>query len=125
MPIRPETDTLSKVKNQKDLYFRRQDPTATNLDFNRFVFMKPGNKDKFYDWRMKFETLDLQFETFLISEEKYVNRPDAISYNVYGNSKYWWIIAMANDIKDPFFEFHKGRKLKIPDLQLFKREIGF
>jgi hypothetical protein len=31
---------------------------------------------------------------------------------------------MANNIKDPFFEFYKGRTLSIPDIDIFKRELG-
>ena len=31
---------------------------------------------------------------------------------------------MANDIRDPFFEFYKGRQLTIPKLELVKKELG-
>ena len=86
--------------------------------------MTPGNKDNFYDWRLDFSTLDIGYESFLIDQEKFVNRPDAISFDVYGNSKYWWIIAMSNDITDPFTGFYKGRELKIPDIIMFKKKIG-
>jgi len=30
------------------------------------------------------------------------NRLDIIAYKIYGNAMYWWILAMANDIIDPF-----------------------
>jgi len=124
MSIRSGKDSLSRIESLKKDYFKKQDPNATNLDFNRFVFMKPGNKDKFYDWRIDFDKHDIDFDKFIIGEEKYVNRPDYISYDVYGNSKYWWIIAMANDIKDPFYEFHRGKELKIPNLVALKKIMG-
>lgn len=124
MPIRTGRDSLSQIDSRKREYFIKQDPNATNLNFNRFVFMKPGRKDEFYDWRIDFDKQKIDYDVFSINEERFVNRPDAISYEVYGNAKYWWVIAMANDIKDPFYEFHKGRELKIPDLILVKKAMG-
>lgn len=124
MPIRNEQDALSRALLHKRDYFERKDRTQTNLDFNRFIFMKPGEKKGFYDWRLDFSTKDLENTKFIINHERFVNRPDAISYDVYGNSKYWWVIAMANSISDPFYEFYKGRELLIPDLQLVKKELG-
>lgn len=124
MAIRDGKDSLSRVESQKRKYFEKQDPNATNLNFNRFVFMKPGNKDVFFDWRIDFEKESVEYNKFVISEERFINRPDAISYDVYGNAKYWWLIAMANNIKEPFFDFYKGRELKIPDLVSVKKIMG-
>lgn len=28
-------------------------------------------------------------------------RPDILSYRLYGTSEYWWVICMANEMKDP------------------------
>lgn len=125
MPIRKEDDALSRATIQKKDYFKRQDTSQSNLNFDRFIYMLPGNKSKFYDWRLDLSTnSNIEFTKFVIDHEKFVNRPDAISYDVYGNAKYWWVIAMANSIKDPFFEFYKGRELKIPDIQTVKKELG-
>jgi len=124
MTIRTEEDSLSRARSHKYDYFDKQDKSSTSEDFNRFIFMSPGTKDKFYDWRYDFSTSDIPYTVFFIDQEKFVNRPDAIAYNVYGNAKYWWIIAMANKIKDPFFEFHKGRELIIPNIDHFKKKIG-
>mgnify|MGYP004004404035 CR=1 FL=1 len=125
MTIRKQDDALSRVSVQESKYFDKQDKTVTSSDFNRFLYMTPGNKNKFYDWRLDWSKKNIDSTTFLIDQEKFVNRPDSISHDVYGNAKYWWIIAMANDISDPFFGFHKGRTLKIPDIELVKKELGF
>lgn len=42
-------------------------------------------------------------------------RPDLISQNAYGNSRYWWIILQFNDI-DGVDELRPGRTLSIPHL---------
>lgn len=124
MPIRNETDALSNVSGQKGNYFKKQDLTVNNLDFNRFIFMQPGKKSEFYDWRLDFSTMKIDYQKFIINQERYVNRPDNISFDLYGNSKYWWIIAMANDVIDPFVEFYKGRELKVPEINMFKKKLG-
>lgn len=124
MPIRQQDDGLSRVRKQKDDYFRIQDKTMTPLDFNRFLYMPVGSKLNSFDWRLEWKKMNFPTQTFLIDREKFVNRPDSIAFDVYGNSKYWWIIAMMNDITDPFTEFYKGRSLLIPDLELVKRSFG-
>lgn len=124
MPIRTQDDSTSRVSVQEKDYFKKQDKNAHAQDFDRFLFMPPGSKDKFFDWRLDWEKKRFESTSFLIDADKFVNRPDAIAYEVYGNSKYWWIIAMANNIKDPFFEFYKGRSLKIPNIDLVKKELG-
>ena len=43
------------------------------------------------------------------------NRLDIISTNVYGYSLYWWVIAMANNIIDPF-DIPIGTVLRVPQL---------
>ena len=124
MPIRSQDDSTSRVAVQEKEYFKKQDKTETSMNFNRFLFMPPGSKDKCFDWRLDWTKKRFESSTFLIDAERFVNRPDAISYEVYGNAKHWWIIAMANDIRDPFFEFYKGRQLTIPKLELVKKELG-
>lgn len=123
MAIRSEEDPISRGLIYEKEYFDKQDKNQTNMDFDRFIFMKPGTKNGFYDWRYDVSKIE-EYSTFVIDHEKFINRPDAISYTVYGNSKYWWIIAFANNINDPFSGFYNGRKLKIPDIKVVKKNIG-
>lgn len=44
------------------------------------------------------------------------NRLDLISLEMYNSPIYWWIIAEANIIFDPFTEIYVGRELRIPPL---------
>lgn len=43
------------------------------------------------------------------------NRLDIIANNYYGTAKYWWVIALANYIIDPF-DIPIGTQLRIPPL---------
>ena len=38
---------------------------------------------------------------------------DSISYYVYGECNYWWVIALVNGIINPFEELYPGMQLKI------------
>lgn len=29
---------------------------------------------------------------------------DTIAYDIHGDVKYWWVVAILNDIKDPFYD---------------------
>lgn len=45
-----------------------------------------------------------------------VGRLDLISQRVYKTDALWWIIALANDIIDPFEETYVDRTLRCPNL---------
>jgi len=47
-------------------------------------------------------------------ENKYEHRIDLISAEIYGDSRYWWVIAQYNDLLDPHGEITAGRMLVIP-----------
>ncbi len=56
-----------------------------------------------------------QMQTFRIPQFM-VGRPDLISFSVYQNVDYGWIIMWANNIIDPFEELYAGKELVIPSL---------
>lgn len=121
MSIRSYDDSSSRTVQLEKEWFSRAHIRETEL--HRFIFMPKGTRDEFWNFKLPLNK-PLNDTEFIITMDKFVNRPDAISQQVYGNAKYWWIIALRNDITEPFYEFYKGRKLKIPDLQMLKRELG-
>jgi|LQAB01.1.fsa_nt_gi hypothetical protein len=42
------------------------------------------------------------------------NRPDLISYSLYGSTKLWWVVALYNS-RIAYDEFKAGDKIKYPD----------
>lgn len=55
-------------------------------------------------------------DIFHTVESSEVYRLDLISYEYYNNPLYWWVIAQANDIKDPFQGITPGTLLRIPSM---------
>lgn len=49
-------------------------------------------------------------------EQKYHLRPDLLAYDMYGDSKYWWLFALYNKdkIKDPLFDMKAETQILIP-----------
>lgn len=45
-----------------------------------------------------------------------MNRPDVLSYRVYGDSQYWWILCKFNHIDDVWNDMELGGYILIPSL---------
>lgn len=45
-----------------------------------------------------------------------LQRPDLISYKIYGTVKYWWIVLTYNGIENPFTGLEIGDLIKIPNI---------
>lgn len=56
----------------------------------------------------------------------YENRPDLLAYDLYQDSKLWWVFAVRNKskLKDPVFDLKAGTKIYLPKLSTIKRVLG-
>lgn len=54
---------------------------------------------------------------YFVVTESDVGRIDKISYSIYHNSAYWWIICLQNNIINPFSELSVGQVLEIPAIE--------
>ena len=63
-------------------------------------------------WFQKFINKSNADEYFIVTKIE-EDRLDIISYKYYNTPKYWWVIAMANDIIDPLC-VRRGTILRIP-----------
>lgn len=52
---------------------------------------------------------------YIVTEDK-ENRLDLIALEVYGHSKFWWVIAYINNLPDPM-NIPRGKILFIPNLE--------
>jgi hypothetical protein len=68
------------------------------------------------------ETDDILFEV----TKNYENRPDLLSYDLYGDVNLWWVFAVRNKsiIKDPVFDLVAGIKIYLPKLSTIKTSLG-
>lgn len=68
-----------------------------------------------------FSDLSVESSTEFRIPEVYEYRPDLISMRFYGNYHMGWLISLHNDFLDPIFDFKRGRKITIPDMDEYFR----
>ena len=51
-----------------------------------------------------------------VIENQYRHRPDLLAYDLYGNTKLWWVFIQRNldRLQDPIFDFVPGVEIYIP-----------
>lgn len=88
-------------------------------DISRYrqVRFFPELENSFAQWNYKTETIgsdsqDKFYETKV--EDSY--RMDIISYKVYGNPYFWWVLCLVNGIRNPFMGPEPGQVLRVPSM---------
>ena len=58
--------------------------------------------------------------------EVYQYRPDLLAYDLYSDSRLWWVFAQRNPnrLKDPYFDFVAGVGIYLPKLDMIKQVLG-
>lgn len=56
----------------------------------------------------------------------YNNRPDLLSYDLYGDVGYWWVFAYRNPgiLKDPVYDLVNGVEIYLPKITTLKKYLG-
>ena len=56
----------------------------------------------------------------------YEYRPDILAYDLYSDSRLWWVFASRNPnrLKDPYFDFVAGVGIYLPKSDLLKQLLG-
>ncbi|MGY8864213.1 MAG: baseplate wedge protein 53 [Methylophagaceae bacterium] len=59
-------------------------------------------------------------------QPQYTHRPDLLAYDVYGDSKLWWVFAQRNMdvIKDPIYDMIAGTEIYLPQDSKLKKLLG-
>lgn len=65
-------------------------------------------------------------DPIFVVDAKYTNRPDLLSYDLYGDSNLWWVFAVRNKdvIKDPIYDLVAGVQIYIPRLSNLQTDLG-
>jgi hypothetical protein len=56
----------------------------------------------------------------------YEYRPDLLAYDLYTDSRLWWVFASRNPntLKDPLFDFANGVRIYVPKLTTLQQALG-
>lgn len=58
--------------------------------------------------------------------KKYENRPDLLSYDLYGTPEFWWVFCVRNPnvIRDTVWDFVAGIEITVPSDAHLRKTIG-
>lgn len=71
-----------------------------------------SNKKRVYSTILYPAIIKSQNDIYLICDEQ--DRLDLLSYKYYGDVRYWWIIAQANNLGKGGFHIPPGTRIRIP-----------
>jgi hypothetical protein len=76
---------------------------------------------------MTFRDIPIQNDDILFEiVSTYEFRPDLLAYDLYQETRLWWVFAMRNKdiLKDPVYDMTAGTKIYLPKLSVIKRVLG-
>lgn len=61
-----------------------------------------------------------------IIENQYKHRPDLLAYDLYNDSKLWWVFVQRNMeiLKDPIYDFVPGTQIYLPKKRNLEKFLG-
>ena len=89
---------------------KRASTNYTNIDFNLPLINFEGKYLPIMSETIYFPPSD-QDSYVIVNRE---NRLDLVAESIYGNAELWWVIALANDILNPF-DVPVGITVRVPD----------
>lgn len=85
------------------------------------------NQNKLYLELLRIRPVPAEADDFLYTiENQYKHRPDLLAYDLYGDSRLWWVFTQRNmeTIKDPIFDFEPGTQIFIPKHSNLRKFLG-
>lgn len=65
-------------------------------------------------------------DTYWVITQTYNLRPDLLAYDLYNDSRLWWVFSQRNPnrLKDPLFDFIAGNGIYLPQVSTLKTVLG-
>lgn len=81
---------------------------------------------KFLDIMVNRSIPALGSDVFWTITPVYEYRPDMLAYDLYSDSRLWWVFAQRNPnrLKDPYFDFVNGLRIYLPKMDTLKRVLS-
>lgn len=83
---------------------------------NSSVYRNTAKNEKYLETYEPPVTVNLDRVRTITVQAKYTNRPDLLAYDLYGDSKLWWVFTLYNRdlIVDPLYDLVSGMKIQVP-----------
>lgn len=82
--------------------------------------------NEFLDVMVNRDITSYATDTYWEITSTYHLRPDLLAYDLYNDSKLWWVFSQRNpnNLKDPLFDFVAGKTIYLPELANIQRDLG-
>lgn len=111
---------LSRHSNKLTYLYPQSYSTASR--YQNILCIEDSLAVKYHETYPQFKIEKSDQDIYYKVESANENRLDIISNIAYNTPKFWWVIAMANDIVDPF-KVPVDTILRIPDLSVLYNEV--
>jgi hypothetical protein len=104
------------MSGNQNLYPKTSPYNETNIVSNKFL-----------DFMVSRNIPMLPSDVYMVLTSVYEYRPDLLAYDLYGDSKLWWVFAARNPNKlgpDPYFNFKAGSGIYIPNIDTLRTVLG-
>lgn len=100
-----QISTITELVNQNSSRYSLKRPMNSIIEYN---------SEKVYEfpWQCEINKSDGDVYLYITSSM----RLDQLANEYYGDPKLWWVIAQANNLKNPLIEFKIGTMIRIPSL---------
>lgn len=90
-----------------------------------YYFTNTVNR-KFLDFMVNRPIIKNQTDQYWMITQVYHLRPDLLAYDLYNDSKLWWVFSQRNPnkLKDPLFDFTAGTEIYLPNIDSIKASLG-
>jgi hypothetical protein len=89
-------------------------------------FKTPKNIDGYLDILVARPFPWLETDALITINLTYQHRPDLLAYDLYGDSRLWWVFAQRNpdSLINPLLDFVVGKSIRIPTIETLKEALG-
>lgn len=99
---------------------------AASTDNKSSRYVNGGLTDKYakrLGWWDRYQFSYDDTDLVITLSTKYDQRPDLVSYDIYGTANYEWVVLQYNNILDIVTEFVVGKDIRLPTFERLNRDI--
>lgn len=92
---------------------------ANGISSTKSRYYETMTKDFYLDLWVPRSIVASSSDQKMVLDTKYHQRPDLLSYDLYGTTELWWVFAVRNvDILiDPIYDFNAGITIIVPTVE--------
>jgi hypothetical protein len=110
-----ESNKVKEDEQGKTVFIDNTEPNRPLSRYNGIRLLLNANRIPVQEtWEMD-EIEENEGDSYFEVTAEYAHRPDLISLLFYGTEQFYWVIAFANKLMEPFAQTIVGLRLRIPD----------